>query len=156
MPLTADDLEPSETALNCIRDGWFVEDCAFTAKLSKTLAASSNQTDNGTSATWQDLYSSDMAVGQRFCIKVEEVLCSGKSKFQVSTLLLPMAHCGRWYLYMCASKLHDKPSCCGATRTVIHSFSHVLLSCCLSTGYRCFSFHSLRCVSVAGRLYPSH
>jgi hypothetical protein len=79
MPLTADDLEPSDTALNCIRDGWFVEDCAFTAKLSKTLASSAG----GETPSWQELYSSDMAVGQRFCIKVDEILCSGKSKFQV-------------------------------------------------------------------------
>lgn len=84
MPLTIDDLEPSDTALNCIRDGWFVEDCAFTAKLSKTLASapSASNQEGGESSTWQELYSSDMAVGQRFCIKVEEVLCSGKSKFQ--------------------------------------------------------------------------
>jgi hypothetical protein len=81
MPLTADDLEPSDTALNCIRDGWFVEDCAFTAKLSKTL---SSGTGGDSGPSWQELYSSDMAVGQKFCIKVEEVLCHGKSKFQVS------------------------------------------------------------------------
>jgi hypothetical protein len=81
MPLTADDLEHSDTALNCIRDGWFVEDCAFTAKLSKTLASSSGT--GGDAPSWQELYTSDMAVGQRFCIKVDEVLCSGKSKFQV-------------------------------------------------------------------------
>lgn len=90
MPLTADDLEPSDTALNCIRDGWFVEDCAFTAKLSKTLASSS---EDSAAPSWQELYSSDMAVGQKFCVKVEEVLCSGKSKFQVSvginTMLQP-------------------------------------------------------------------
>ena len=82
MPLTINDLEPSDTALNCIQNGWFVEDCAFTANLNKALASDSYE--GGDSPTWQQLYSSNMAVGQRFCIKVDEVLLSGRSKFQVS------------------------------------------------------------------------
>lgn len=97
MPLTADDLQPSDTALNCIRDGWFVEDCAFTAKLDKTITS----VEDGT-PTWQELYSSNMAVGQRFCVKVDKVLCSGKSNFQVTkTLCVQSTLCASPHFMSC-------------------------------------------------------
>jgi len=67
-------LQPSNSASELIVDGWFYEE-------EKMLPASSMK-DDVTSENWQELYSTSLSPGQRFSLKVEEVLLNGKSEFQ--------------------------------------------------------------------------
>lgn len=70
-----DRLKPSDSANELIKDGWFYEEEAM-------LPGDNIQSDSS-QVEWASLYSGGLSPGQKFGLKVEEVIVNGKSDFQV-------------------------------------------------------------------------